>query len=118
METRAEWVPGPDAWEHFIYKHPELGYKSGRMNFHNFLIGVNYLGRSASIILAGERRERCRWYSVLRSFSFHLPRAVGKSRTPKGLSTGLPCGQVTCPRCPSRQATASRVLDGCARRAA
>lgn len=37
METRAEWVPGPDAWEHFIYKHPELGYKSGRMNFHNFL---------------------------------------------------------------------------------
>lgn len=60
------------------------------------VIGVNYLGRSASIILAGERRER------FRSLVFGLPpsqspRAVVKSRTPKGLSTGLSCGQVTCP---------------------
>ena len=37
MDPRAEWVPGPDAWQRFIHLHPELGYRPGRMNFHNFL---------------------------------------------------------------------------------
>jgi hypothetical protein len=37
MDSRADWLPGPDAWKLFVHKHPELGYKPGRMNFHNFL---------------------------------------------------------------------------------
>jgi len=37
VETNAEWMPGPDAWKVFVHKHPEPGYKPGRMNFHNFL---------------------------------------------------------------------------------
>ena len=31
------WLTGPQAWEKFVKEHPELGYKPGRMNFHNFL---------------------------------------------------------------------------------
>ncbi|WP_377411203.1 MULTISPECIES: hypothetical protein [unclassified Ramlibacter] len=30
-------MTGPDAWSAFIQQHPELGYRPGRMNFHNFL---------------------------------------------------------------------------------
>ena len=37
MQTQTEWTTGPDAWRSFVERHPELGYKSGRMNFHNFL---------------------------------------------------------------------------------
>jgi hypothetical protein len=37
MSDQPEWVPGPDAWKLFVHKHPELGYKPGRMKFHNFL---------------------------------------------------------------------------------
>lgn len=37
MCTRTGWVLGYSAWEHFTKLHPELGYKPGRMNFHNFL---------------------------------------------------------------------------------
>ena len=37
METQAEWVTGHAAWARFVQQHPELGYKPGRMNFHNFL---------------------------------------------------------------------------------
>ena len=33
----SDWIVGPTAWEIFVNKHPELGYKPGRMNFHNFL---------------------------------------------------------------------------------
>jgi hypothetical protein len=35
--TDHEWMTGPAAWVHFVQQHPELGYKPGRMNFHNFL---------------------------------------------------------------------------------
>lgn len=31
------WKTGPDAWAEFVKQHPELGYKPGRMCFHNFL---------------------------------------------------------------------------------
>ena len=30
-------MTGPKAWDEFVLRHPELGYKPGRMNFHNFL---------------------------------------------------------------------------------
>ncbi len=33
----SDWITGPTAWAIFVNKHPELGYKPGRMNFHNFL---------------------------------------------------------------------------------
>lgn len=35
--TIEKWVTGPEAWKKFVQEHPELGYRSGRMNFHNFL---------------------------------------------------------------------------------
>ena len=31
------WTTGPKAWGIIVDQHPELGYKPGRMNFHNFL---------------------------------------------------------------------------------
>jgi hypothetical protein len=31
------WLTGPAAWSYFVQQHPELGYKPGRMNLHNFL---------------------------------------------------------------------------------
>lgn len=56
MQTRAEWVPGPEAWKLFIYKHPELGYKPGRMSFHNFLRYYReHLVRKDAIRLAKRR---------------------------------------------------------------
>jgi hypothetical protein len=37
-EMKAQtWTTGPKAWGIFVDQHPELGYKPGRMNFHNFL---------------------------------------------------------------------------------
>ena len=36
-QLNSDWIVGPTAWEIFVNKHPELGYKPGRMNFHNFL---------------------------------------------------------------------------------
>jgi hypothetical protein len=37
MQTQTGWTTGADAWSAFVERHPELGYKSGRMSFHNFL---------------------------------------------------------------------------------
>ena len=36
-QLNSDWIVGPTAWAIFVNKHPELGYKPGRMNFHNFL---------------------------------------------------------------------------------
>lgn len=56
MDSRSNWVPGPDAWTQFTYKHPELGYKPGRMNFHNFLrYHRNRLVQTDAIRLAKRR---------------------------------------------------------------
>ena len=37
MQPQTEWKVGPDAWAAFILKHPELGYRPGKWQFHNFL---------------------------------------------------------------------------------
>lgn len=37
MNPNAEWQTGPDAWKFFTERHPELGYRSGKWQFHNFL---------------------------------------------------------------------------------
>lgn len=37
MQAPTEWKVGPDAWAAFIEQHPELGYRPGRWQFHNFL---------------------------------------------------------------------------------
>lgn len=37
MQTQTEWTTGLDAWEQFVRKHPELGYKPSYTTFHNFL---------------------------------------------------------------------------------
>lgn len=37
MHTKNEWTTGPQAWELFTKHHPELGYRSGAQQFHNFL---------------------------------------------------------------------------------
>ena len=37
MQPQHEWLPGPTAWDHFVARHPELGYRPGKWAFHNFL---------------------------------------------------------------------------------
>ena len=34
---KSQWVVGTSAWAQFAEAHAELGYRPGRMNFHNFL---------------------------------------------------------------------------------
>jgi hypothetical protein len=31
------WTTGPEAWDLFVGRHPELGYRAGKWRFHNFL---------------------------------------------------------------------------------
>jgi hypothetical protein len=31
------WQPGVKAWDRFVVKRPELGFKPGHYSFHNFL---------------------------------------------------------------------------------
>jgi hypothetical protein len=37
MQTQNDWKTGAGAWEVFTERHPELGYKPGKWQFHNFL---------------------------------------------------------------------------------
>lgn len=37
MTPSHEWVTSADAWRSFIKTHPELGYREGKWQFHNFL---------------------------------------------------------------------------------
>jgi hypothetical protein len=37
MPSHHQWKVGPDAWADFIRHHPELGYRAGNWQFHNFL---------------------------------------------------------------------------------
>jgi hypothetical protein len=37
MDINSSWVVGPEAWAVFVKRHPELGYRPGRWQFHNFL---------------------------------------------------------------------------------
>ena len=37
MQVNHSWATGPDAWKQFTKQHPELGYRDGRQQFHNFL---------------------------------------------------------------------------------
>ncbi len=59
-----DWMTGPDAWSAFIQQHPELGYRPGRMNFHNFL----RMTRERLIQADAIRRARGRHWIV------HVPR--------------------------------------------
>ncbi len=34
---RSEWQTGPQAWDEFVRRHPELALSPGRWSFHNFL---------------------------------------------------------------------------------
>lgn len=37
QSSLSQWVVGINAWAQFASDHVELGYRPGRMNFHNFL---------------------------------------------------------------------------------
>jgi len=37
MTTSHDWVTSAQAWQTFVQAHPELGYRDGRWQFHNFL---------------------------------------------------------------------------------
>lgn len=37
MNPSHEWVSSAEAWRRFVQAHPELGYREGRWQFHNFL---------------------------------------------------------------------------------
>lgn len=66
QQAQHDWMTGPDAWAAFIKQHPELGYRPGRMNFHNFL----RLARQRLIDADAIRRARGRHWIA------HLPRFV------------------------------------------
>jgi hypothetical protein len=36
-ETSHDWVAALAAWSRFVEEHPELGYRPGKWQFHNFL---------------------------------------------------------------------------------
>jgi hypothetical protein len=36
-KVRSEWLTGTQAWNAFVDNHPELGLKSGKWGWHNFL---------------------------------------------------------------------------------
>jgi len=36
-DVEHEWVTAAQAWECFVNAHPELGYRAGKWQFHNFL---------------------------------------------------------------------------------
>lgn len=59
-------MTGPDAWAVFVQQHPELGYRPGRMNFHNFL----RLARTRLIEADAIRRARGRHWIA------HTPRFI------------------------------------------
>jgi hypothetical protein len=35
--NQSSWKVGADIWAHFVQQHPELGYRPGKWQFHNFL---------------------------------------------------------------------------------
>lgn len=35
--SNSEWTTATQAWSEFVQQHPELGYRPGRWQFHNFL---------------------------------------------------------------------------------
>ena len=37
MSMSANWIVAIEAWNGFVTKHPELGYREGKWPFHNFL---------------------------------------------------------------------------------
>jgi hypothetical protein len=37
MMGESEWITAADAWVAFVKKHPELAYRPGHWQFHNFL---------------------------------------------------------------------------------
>ena len=37
MENANEWTTGAEGWAEFVRQHPELGYREGLWQFHNFL---------------------------------------------------------------------------------
>ena len=56
MQPQTEWQTGPDAWQAFTILHPELGYRAGKWQFHNFLrLFKSRLVRSDAIRLAKGR---------------------------------------------------------------
>ena len=37
MQPSHSWTTGHQAWKKFTQMHPELGYRDGQQQFHNFL---------------------------------------------------------------------------------
>lgn len=37
MQSDSCWAAGPEVWREFTQLHPELCYREGRQQFHNFL---------------------------------------------------------------------------------
>jgi hypothetical protein len=55
-QTNSQWIVGPQAWAEFVNLHPELGYKPGRMNFHNFLRNAKNQLLAADAIRLAKRK--------------------------------------------------------------
>lgn len=55
-QTNSQWIVGPQAWADFVIAHPELGYKPGRMNFHNFLRNAKHQLVAADAIRLAKKK--------------------------------------------------------------
>jgi hypothetical protein len=58
-----EWVTASEAWRLFVHSHPELGYRDGKWQIHNFL----RLHRSALVEHDAIRKAKGRFWIAHRS---------------------------------------------------
>ncbi len=64
--TTHGWAPALDAWAKFVQEHPELGYRPGFWQLHNFL----RLHRDALVKHDAIRKARNKfWIANLQSFN-------------------------------------------------
>jgi hypothetical protein len=87
QQTKTEWLTGPQAWAEFVTTHPELGYKPGRMNFHNFLRNAKSRLVAADAIRLAKRKFWIANQSRFPETAFEISTCVF-TQTPNAFETG------------------------------
>lgn len=76
QSNEVQWVVGHQAWSDFTNKHPELGYKQGRMNFHNFLRLYKYELQEYDVIRKAKNKYWIASIPGFRQVAFDLATGV------------------------------------------
>lgn len=87
QQTKTEWLTGPQAWAEFVTTHPELGYKPGRMNFHNFLRNAKSRLVAADAIRLAKRKFWIAHQSRFPETAFEISTCIF-TQTPNAFETG------------------------------